>query len=283
MSIIKIKTPAPENKEIQINVDDTTTLKSIIERLKQNKLISSVLPYRMVTSNNEELDSQLRLLEINEREFLLTTQMPKHPASSCQLGVFLLDGSRSMLQGKTANGQLAVDAVSNALNGAIQSAKKSGKSNSFIFSVVVFGDTAVEVVTPTAVGLLDDSISIRSTKYFKNDEGSDSTNIASGLEKAITIAEGFLKDSSIKLPKSVVFVLLSDGMCHNAEETKFLAQSLKSEGSQIRLCSCHLKTDISQPAATVLLQEISTKYEFVYDEATVRDFFIASSQVFPRG
>ncbi|MEZ4894690.1 MAG: hypothetical protein R2778_16965 [Saprospiraceae bacterium] len=62
---------------------------------------------------------------------------------------------------------------------------------------------------------IDDYADYNPLQFFDNGIGSSSTNIASGLDEALKIANEFFANKESSVPHKVAIVVLTDGMCHH--------------------------------------------------------------------
>lgn len=191
-----------------------------------------------------------------------------------QLGIFVLDGSYSM-NDADRNNKPKKEALDNAMKGIISRMKRSIHVENFSFSIINFGESATEKLGVTPVKIINEY-----DNYDPTLDHNANTFIYKGLEKAEECAEEFLASvTPDSLPQSVVIILLSDGMCHNPEETKLVVNRIK-RNPDIEVCTTFLETpEKDNEAAEELMQEIASKpahFSKTYDEDSIRNFFFKS-------
>jgi uncharacterized protein YegL len=283
MSIkVTVKIQDAENRIISLEVEETMTFRDFMKNLLASNVIDPIKASYLETTTGVIYPPSAKFLEFPEREFNLKYGFPPDPPTFHQLGIFVIDGSGSMKQGQTKKGEEPSKAVGDAVKSVIERLKKSNKSNCFEIAVIAFGDSAVNVQQAEKVGAINTDQSFEPTDYFNGKMGSESTNISAGLKEAYYLTNSFLTNKKDSLSHTVSIIILTDGMCHHANETREIAATLR-EVKDVVLSSCHLETGITEPGAVSLLTEISDNYESVYDEETIRNFFIASTLRFPKG
>ncbi|MCB0537810.1 MAG: VWA domain-containing protein [Saprospiraceae bacterium] len=201
------------------------------------------------------------------------------PPAFQQLGIFVIDGSGSMT-GKTSGSLSKAEAVNLAVKETLTRFKVSRKKDCFSFSVVAFGDHA-KMVTPRQKGMdIDDYADYNPLQFFDNGTGSSSTNIASGLDEALKIANEFFANKESSVPHKVAIVVLTDGMCHHEADTKRVADQIKQNPNVQIFCCCLEELGQSYTEAETLLKYVATNptegYRSVYDKDTIRGFFVNS-------
>jgi hypothetical protein len=189
-----------------------------------------------------------------------------------QLGIFVMDGSYSM--NEEAQGNMAKkDAVDKAIRTVISRFKASRKSRNFSFSVIMFGEYATQNIEVTKVDDIDETKDFDPT--VNHNQG---TLIYKGLEKAEeNIKQFFSGVGPDDLPHSAVVVVLSDGECHDPNQTIAVANRIKSI-PKVKICTTFLsKIGKSIPEAEDLMKEVATDstrdFRKTYDSQTIRDFF----------
>lgn len=270
------------SKKMKIEVEDGMMIQTLMQTFRTKGLIDVSSPYHLKSHsiNGEIYPAKTMFRDIKEKEFILVSGPPPPSPAFLQLGIFVIDGSGSMTEGTVSDGILQPNtAVDQAMKSLILHFQKSSKNECFSFSAVAFGDTAHIMLTPTKVKDISPSKSFLATNYFNGGNGSLSTNISSGLIVAEELAQKFLDNKRGGLIHEVVIVVLTDGICHHQAETRAVAARLK-QILNVKLFSCHLETGLSKAVAVTLLKDISNKYETVYNEATIRDFFIASQSTY---
>lgn len=201
------------------------------------------------------------------------------PPAFQQLGIFVIDGSGSMT-GKTSGSLSKAEAVNLGVKETLTRFKVSRKKECFSFSVVAFGDHA-KTISPIQKGLaIDDYADYNPLQFFDNGTGSSSTNIASGLEEALKIANDFFGSKASSVPHKVAIVVLTDGMCHHEVETKRIADQIKQNPNIQIFCCCLEELGQSYSDAEALVKYVATNqvtgYKTVYDKDTIRGFFVSS-------
>jgi uncharacterized protein YegL len=274
--MIKILIEHKEQAErLKLEIGDSMTIQEVMQYLRNKKIIDLCKPYYLRTKENNIYPPTKKFNEFKEREFDLIQDSPPPAKAFNQLGIFVIDGSASMKEGLLPDKTLPSDAVNKAVQNSIKRFKNSSKKNCYSFAVVAFGDEAKTIQKPENVTNIDDQKSFEPTGFFNNGDGSKSTNIAAGLFIANDLANEFLKNKEGTLIHKVMIVLLSDGMCHHANETRAIAEELKKTPN-VEINSCHLETNLVEDGAAELLKSISNRYETVYTEGTIRDCFISS-------
>ena len=269
-------------KKITIAIDENMKIQSFLQELRNLGEIDIGKPYYLKTVKGIIPSPGSIFREINEKEFILIQDAPPPAKAFNQLGIFVIDGSASMKEGVVKGNILSSDAVNLAMQNTIKLFQDSRKRACYSFAIVAFGDTGKTILNPSNIIDIDANQHFDPTLSFKNGLGSESTNIAAGLSIAYDLADDFLSKKEGNLIHKVAVVVLSDGMCHHERETKAVAEKLKQlPGLEINCC--HLESNIVEPGATELLKEISTHYESVYSEDTIRGFFINSTSRNNRG
>jgi len=192
-----------------------------------------------------------------------------------QLGMFVCDGSGSMSD-LALNGMRKDTCVAVATSEVLGRFQASTKRENFCFTVVTFDNQARQTMPVTAAMDVD-----LYADYTPQPVARGGTFIGSGLEIAGSIANEFLNTDE-GVPKSVVIVILSDGMDTNGSDTETLriARRLK-ENPKVTICACYFaQRGEHNPDAEQHLRNIAsnpaTCYKTVYDPETIRSFFIAS-------
>ena len=222
------------------------------------------------TKENEMIE----LIEETKGKEIVIPTLPEIPRSFAQLGIFANDGSIST-NDLAKNDMTKRACIGMATGETLTRFQASKKKNNFHFAVVDFdGRAAIRtgVTEATAIDPYRD--------YTPQGTGSGGTFIGAGLQEAETLARAFLSDNSAQVPKSVIIVVLSDGMDGRTSETLEIARRLKKIGNLI-LCTCFLAgKEGSDATAVAHLQAIATNpvtnYRTVYDAETIRGFFEAS-------
>jgi curved DNA-binding protein CbpA len=201
-------------------------------------------------------------------------EAPLVPRMFAQLGIFVLDGSGSMLF-ESPKGGTKGGVVNTAIRDVFARFQISDRRDNFLFALVSF-DTAAKEILPVTLASSTDSHS----SYDPTVGHGGGTFVGAGLKEAQRIAETFLAQADPAIPASVVIIALTDGECGNPSRTLEIATKVK-ENSKITLCATHFATKgQSNPAAQDLLRQIvsdsSTGYLTTYDAESIRKFFEAS-------
>lgn len=201
------------------------------------------------------------------------------PPSFHQLGIFVIDGSGSMT-GKTTSSLSKAESVNLAVRETLTRFKASRKKDCFSFAIVAFGDHG-KTVAPRQKGTdFDDYADYNPLQYFNNGTGSSSTNIASGLEEALKIANDFFVNRESSVLHKAAIIVLTDGMCHHEAETRRVSDQLKQNPNIQIFCCCLEELGQSYGEAETLLKYVTTNqvtgYKTVYDKDTIRGFFVNS-------
>jgi len=201
------------------------------------------------------------------------------PRTFHQLGILVLDGSGSMKEGQSSVKISLAQSVSNAVRNTFSRFKESAYVNNFSFAVVYYDDAAKVEVDITDAKQLNDN-----RAYDPTTGMGGTTSIAAGLKEAKILSDKFLAvqtEGSIK--RSVVVVVLSDGLDMTQSETASIANTLKSNPS-ITITSVFFETlggnpDEMQEAAKFLKGLCSDPidgFTKTSDPEKIRTFFIAS-------
>ena len=164
------------------------------------------------------------------------------PATRKQLGIFVLDGSGSMLIGQSTQKISLAQSVSNAIRGTFDRFKQGRKVNDFSFAVIYYDSKArVEIDITKA-------IDIDSNREYDPTVGmGGTTSIGTALKEAQKIAEKFLAlQEKGELERSVVIVLLSDGLDMTQDDTVSVADTIKSN-PKIKITSCFFEPMSDEP------------------------------------
>ncbi len=275
---VKIK---HSGKRVVGTIEENTSFKSFLRGLLKDGLILSTEPSYIRTVSGYIPAITDCFYQITEKEFVVENGLPPEPPAFRQLGIFLLDGSGSMLEGFVDGTTVAAEAVNSAMQKTIEHFRTSSNKNCFSFSIVAFGDTAQTLLPAKELVAIEDQ-SYLPTAVFNGGKGSDSTRLASGLQKALELAKDFQKAQKDSVMQRVIIVLLTDGMDHDPDETIRIAGELQNMGG-VDICACHLQTNISDDHSKILLQKIAQKYETVFSANNIRLFFIKSASYYARG
>ena len=195
-----------------------------------------------------------------------------------QLGILLLDGSGSMEKKGDGNIPLA-DIVNRSVREFLGFFKTSSQVNNFSIAVVTFDNNATVHTPITELPKVDDF-----ADYNPMNGHGGGTYIGGALEQAEKLATEFLsRPEASSVPHDVRIIIMSDGLCQAAMETKAVADRLK-QNDRVIICSS-LFTEASMIAekeisdAKTVLQEIASApnlYKTTYKENDLRQFFISS-------
>ena len=203
----------------------------------------------------------------------------KQPRTFHQLGIFVLDGSGSMKEGQSTAKISLAQSVSYAVRNTFSRFKASAYSNNFSFAVVYYDEKARVEVDITATKQTNDSRAYDPTVGLGG-----KTSIGAGLKEAKKLAEKFLAvQTEGGITKSVVIVVLSDGLDMTQAETVSVANALKSNPN-ITITTCFFETlggdaDMIQEASTFLKGLCSdpvSGFINTSDPEVIRRFFVAS-------
>lgn len=194
-----------------------------------------------------------------------------------QLGILVLDGSGSMSE-QTAQHISKADAVTQAVNDLFSRCKISRNKNNFSFAIVNYDHRSIVKMKPTPVKDVDDH-----GDYNPMDGLGGATYISKGLEDAENIAKDFLAQSQAGgVPRSVVIVIMTDGVDMTEAETTSVANRLKKM-KDVMISGCFFETlgadakDIQKCADYVkTLCSDETKFSMVSTAEALRNFFEAS-------
>lgn len=197
-----------------------------------------------------------------------------------QLGILVLDGSGSMEE-QTAQHVTKADAVTRAVNDFFSRFKASSICNNFSFAIVNYDHRSVVKMQPTQVKKIDDH-----GDYNPMDGLGGATYISEGLKEAKKIAEDFLSRSvEGGLDRSVVILIMTDGVDMTKPETTSIANTLKQMG-KIKICGCFFETlgadEKSMHECEDYVKGLCTSpmdYSNVSDADQLRTFFIKSMSV----
>lgn len=194
-----------------------------------------------------------------------------------QLGILVLDGSGSMKE-QTAQRISKADAVTQAVNDLFSRCKASRNRNNFSFAIVNYDHRSIVKMKPTPVKDVDDH-----GDYNPTDGLGGATYISKGLEDAEKLAKDFLSQSQEGgLARSVVIVIMTDGVDMSEKETTSVANRLK-QMKDVWVSGCFFETlgadrkDMEKCENYVkTLCTDETKFSTVASAESLRNFFIAS-------
>ena len=194
-----------------------------------------------------------------------------------QLGILVLDGSGSMSE-QTAQHISKADAVTQAVNDLFSRCKESRNRNNFSFAIVNYDHRSIVKMKPTPVKDVDDH-----GDYNPMDGLGGATYISKGLEDAEKIAKDFLSQSQEGgLARSVVIVIMTDGVDMTEAETTSVANRLKNMNN-IQISGCFFETlgadtqDMQKCADYIKsLCSDETMFSKVSTAEALRNFFVKS-------
>lgn len=198
------------------------------------------------------------------------------PRTWHQLGIFLLDGSGSMERDGKSGRPLAHDA-NHALQSFLAWFKTGSKVNNFSISVITFGEQAEEHTPPTPLDQVDEQ-----ADYNPLTNHGDRTDIGAALEKAEAIANAHFNqpDAQANMPHTVHIIIMTDGLCLNAEHTRQVAARLRQTRGVELFCTLFIPpisiADTEVQLAKELMREVvgdDKRFRMSYDEPTLRKFF----------
>jgi len=205
-------------------------------------------------------------------------------ASFHQAGVLVLDGSPSMLDplaGKSSARKSKGAAVGAATAGLISRLAASRNSANFSLAGVEFHGSVGRVWGPSAVADIDPTANFDPTA-----SGGDGTSVAAGLAEAERLLQGFFASERDGLPSSAVILVCSDGECATAEQTRRVAERLKSD-PRVTLACAYFASSGRANMGLPLLEEIcsapASRYcTLVHDAESLRRFWESSMQTSAR-
>lgn len=176
----------------------------------------------------------------------------------------------------TSGRPLAHDA-GHALNNFLAWFKTGSKANNFSISVITFGEHAEEHTPPTPLAQVDEH-----AEYDLLTNHGDRTDIGAALEKAEAIATVHLNqpDAQANMPHTVHIVIMTDGLCLNADHTRQVAARLRHTRGVELFCTLFIPrsavADAEVQLAKALMREVvedDKRFRVIYDEPTLREFF----------
>lgn len=193
------------------------------------------------------------------------------------LGIFVLDGSGSMEE-KTAVRISKADTVGLFLVNLFSRIKESRNRDCYSFAIINYDHRSVVKLQPTLVKDIDDR-----GDYNPMDGLGGGRYIAEGLKDAKKIAEDFLSQSQTEgLPRSVVVMLMTDGVDMTQAETFSLANALR-QMENVKLTGCFFETEGADAAemkkCADYIQSLCSSpddFRMVNDFVSLRDFFCNS-------
>lgn len=203
------------------------------------------------------------------------------PMSFHQLGILLLDGSGSMGR-KGDEGKTLAQQVDEAVSDFLKNFSRSTIAQNFSIAIISF-DHDARVLMPSTK--LPDIDLTQSFNPLQSHGGG--TDIGNALHDAQKIAlEHINNDEDRGMSKDVVMVVMSDGACQNAEQTKSKAKAIL-ENDNIEIATTlfsNKKIKESEKAAPAisLLRSISGKdslFRQTFSKDELRKFFTSSLSI----
>lgn len=279
--LVTLKIKLPDNTIEEISYEAAMTVEAFIFRLKVAETINGRQDFDLLDESGR-LISEDTVIH-NLRGLDLLTLQPKElnkpvrtninaTRNFHQLGIFVLDGSSSMLE-NTKGGISKAESVNKAMKGIIQKIKLSSSVADFSFGIINFDNTA-SIRTPiTEVADLD-----QNEVYDPVINHGGGTNISEGLKSAKDLANQHLSKEVLGgVPHDVVIILMSDGEDQHEAETIDIIKAIKLLGNKIKVCTAYFQSLInpSQNAVQHLKTIASSESDFieVYDVETLRGFF----------
>lgn len=202
---------------------------------------------------------------------------PVVPRTFNQLGILVLDGSGSMTEVSAEKIQKA-QAVDMAVKELLGRLKASRAAPNFSMAVVTFDTSAITHSPAMAVSEIDEY-----GDYNPLPGHGGGTDIGAALRQAQQVAQQFLNEATQEsVPRSVVIVLMSDGMHQSGPDPVPVADQIKL-GPQITICATLFaaagSNSTESAAAEDLLRRLASSpvhYRTTYRAEDLRKFFIAS-------
>lgn len=183
-----------------------------------------------------------------------------------QLGILILDGSGSMDEnGET--GQKKAEEVNKVTKDVILTLQKSSMRNNFFLSILTYDDKVSLREEPTLVAEID------STNDYNPLIGhGGQTAIGDALDEGFNVAKEFL-DNQTDYPRSVIIILMSDGMCNCGKEPEYVVNEIKKSEKGITIYSVGYGK--SDGIDELTLNNIVIKGEYLQegDPEEIRNFF----------
>jgi len=292
MAVKKIKFELPQGKVLNAELEETMVVSSFLNQLKIRELLSTNGNYEFRARNGSLIDPkstfgvlsfpEITIVDLDQAEDPSDFSLGNigdisTPRQFHQLGIFVLDGSGSMVA-PARGGMTKAQAVNTAIRELLTRFKISKVKQNFSFAVVSF-DTAAKMKLP-----------VTESKNVDDNENYDplvghggGTFIYMGLEEAYSIAEDFLSNTDTDgVPHSVIILLMTDGMCHAPNQTLETTKKIKeSEHSgKITICASFFEQageSKDRSSEQELLRNIVSDkvlgYKTVSDKETLRSFF----------
>lgn len=201
-------------------------------------------------------------------------ERPISSADCRQLGVFVLDGSPSMLDEVEAcdyTGSKA-EAVAAAVGDLVNRIRVSSRARSTSVGGVSFAGRVTGRWGPVPLGDFDPAADQDPTRH-----GGTGTSLAAGLLEAESqIRRFFAAPDATRRPSSAVVLLLTDGECETPDATRAVAARLRDD-ARVKVACALFATKGRTPHGRRLLQEICSPpahvwSRTVHDPETLRRF-----------
>lgn len=204
-------------------------------------------------------------------------ERPISSADARQLGVFVLDGSPSMLDEVEARGFTGskAEAVAAAVGALVNRIRVSSRARSTSVAGVSFAGRVTGRWGPLPLAEFDTAADQDPTRH-----GGTGTSLAAGLlEAEAQIGRFFGAPDAARRPASAVVLVLTDGECETPEATRAVAARLRGD-ARVRVACALFATKGRPPHGRRLLQEICSApapmwSRTVHDPETLRRFFRA--------
>lgn len=293
MALKTLKFNLPDGKVINVDLEETVTVKAFMEQLKVREILDANGSFEVQKIDGSPISEQntfglLQSNEFNIRDLnsvpistpqssvpiLAPIGIPSVPQYFHQLGILVLDGSGSMTEKAAGNStkakevNAAVMELFNRLNG-------SRVKQNFSFACIKFDEAATVSLQPTPFNFNQ----LMNENFDPTTGKGGGTQISEGLKEANKLADNFLNSApSGGVPHKVLILLMSDGMCFSPQTTKSIANSLKSN-PKIQIACAYFgtvgsKNDINaQNVLKDVSTDSSTYYTTVYEGEALRAFF----------
>jgi hypothetical protein len=203
-------------------------------------------------------------------------ERPISPADCRQLGVFVLDGSPSMLDeveaphGPGTKGE----AVAAAVTDLVTRSRLNSRATSMSIGGATFAGRVTDRWGPMPLGGFDTAADLDPTR-----RGGTGTSLAAGLGEAENQIVRFFADEPPGVPSSAVVLLLTDGECETPEKTRQVAARLRAD-PRVKVACALFATRGRTPRGRKLLMEICSQptdrwSRIVYDPEPLIQFFRA--------
>lgn len=316
MSFITLKIQLPDGPIRPVEIDDRDTVEDLIDELafaghirgigqdynleEQSKGViahdqtlvaaglnsSSILiltkkkeVHKGISTPQEE--EQYKRDTVKTEDEVETMEPVTEPMSFHQLGILLLDGSGSM--GRKGNeGKALAQQVDEAVSDFLKHFSRSTIAQNFSIAIISFDHDARVLMPSTKLPEIDLTQSFNPLQSHGG-----GTDIGNALHEAQKIAfEHINNDQDRGMRKDVVMVVMSDGSCQNAEQTKLKAKAIL-ENDNIEIATTlfsnkKIKESEKAAPAILLLRSISSKdslFRQTFSKDELRKFFTSSLSI----